>query len=155
MGASKPYFLSREIRSKPNTYSTSRRRADPRNVNNVLRGGGSEIVDRRSLEVHRDFGNILILSMPTSGSCVHVLNGNRLSFLDKESYEIRLIANRSNLSAVGLTFPHARLPPRFLVMNRSMIGVIHTSLLILPDRREIGLRLRAWVMKRFKQETTH
>lgn len=69
-------------------------------VTAILQGGAAQEVERRSLLVQRDFDNFLLLSMPTSGSCLHVINGSQPELSEQETYEGMLIAGKSNLGAV-------------------------------------------------------
>ena len=81
-------------------------------VQNILRGDGvTETVDRRGLEVTRDYGRVLALSMPTEGSCVHLIQGAQPELSDQEGYEMQIIAPRSDPSAV-LTEADPHQPPQ-------------------------------------------
>jgi hypothetical protein len=67
-----------------------------------------DLINRRSILVTIDYGNILILTQPTSASCVQVLDGRLPLLSEYEQYDIILASSASN---VGLILLHETTPP--------------------------------------------
>ncbi|MEA4910223.1 MAG: hypothetical protein VB089_21555, partial [Anaerolineaceae bacterium] len=72
----------------------------PDNVRWIELGYGTNVTNQRSMYSERNFANVLALSMPTGGSCVHLIEGQRPELSDGESYEMMLVASHSNAGAV-------------------------------------------------------
>jgi len=80
------------------------------NVLQVLRGKGNETQLRRGNNVIRDYGNVLVLTQASAGSCVRILDGNFPELSEKDHQRIMLIAPKSKIENV-LTEGKAPTPP--------------------------------------------
>ncbi|OGN98856.1 MAG: hypothetical protein A2Z71_08370 [Chloroflexi bacterium RBG_13_50_21] len=61
------------------------------------------MTDRRSIYSESNFNNLLVLSMPSESSCVHVLDGENLELSDSSRSEIIAVAPHSKINQIGLT----------------------------------------------------
>lgn len=66
----------------------------------ILRGKGDETQLRRGNNVVRDFGNVLVLTQSSPGSCVRVIDGNSPELSEKDRQRILLIAKNSKIKNV-------------------------------------------------------
>ena len=66
----------------------------------ILRGKGTETQLRRGNDVVRDFGNILVLTQASPGSCVRVIDGNSPELSEKDQQRIMLVASKSKIENV-------------------------------------------------------
>lgn len=67
----------------------------------LARGRVEDRVVRGTVSIQRDYGKVIILSQPTSRSCLHVLDGIRWEQAVSEPPEVRLIAQYSNVAWVN------------------------------------------------------
>ncbi|MBL8101354.1 MAG: hypothetical protein JNM02_02375 [Anaerolineales bacterium] len=79
-------------------------------VNSILANSEPEAVDRRTILTFMDYGNILVVTQPTTSSCVQVLDGRSPSLSEYEQDDIRLIASESNQKHILLN-EQTLLPP--------------------------------------------
>lgn len=77
----------------------------------ILGNGGREQENRRSIRSVINYQNILVLSMPTQGSCVQVINGSQPEISQFEEERVMVIAPFSNTSHIDLTSAH-HTPPQ-------------------------------------------
>jgi len=66
----------------------------------IISGKGKEKTISRGLDVTKDFSNILLLSMPSAGSCVQVIDGRHVELSSKERNDFMLVASYSRLDNV-------------------------------------------------------
>jgi len=66
------------------------------NLNAILSGAPSEAINRRTILTNIDFNNILILSRPSSSSCVQVLDAANLAVSELEQNDIKLAGDKSD-----------------------------------------------------------
>lgn len=79
----------------------------------ILRGKGDETQLRRGNNVVRDFGNILVLTQASPGSCVRVIDGKFPELSEKDQQRIMLVAPKSKIENVLVdAAPHV--PPSTL-----------------------------------------
>jgi hypothetical protein len=64
-----------------------------------------------------DYNNVLILTQPTSASCVQVIDGNFPVVSESEQYDIMLVANASDTSRILLD-KTAPIPPGIIFGSR-------------------------------------
>jgi len=70
-------------------------------VNKVLTHKGVEYDTRRgSIHTFRNYNNILLITEPTSASCVHVIDGNQTEFSSYEDERVMLMAPYSQIENV-------------------------------------------------------
>ena len=72
--------------------------------------GSSSTRIMRTIEVERDYANTLVLTMPTTSSCLHVIDGQRIELSENEDYRIQLVAPFSNLTRIR-TEDDPHIPP--------------------------------------------
>jgi hypothetical protein len=70
------------------------------NVLRVLRGKGTETQLRRGNNVVRDYGNVLVLTQASAGSCVRAINGEFPELSEKDQQRILLVAPKSKIENV-------------------------------------------------------
>lgn len=68
----------------------------------ILSDGPRDNVNRRSIRSVIDYQNILVLSMPTPGSCVQVLNGAQPEISQFEEERVIVVAPHSDLNHIDL-----------------------------------------------------
>jgi hypothetical protein len=68
---------------------------------NILGGGAGRIHDRRGNWVREDLSAVLVLTQPTIGSCVRILDGEMPELSTQDSYETMLIAPYSHIGNVN------------------------------------------------------
>ncbi len=71
-------------------------------ANLILTKAEPEVIDRRTILTYMDYSNVLVLTQPTSASCVQVLDGRSPSVSEYEQYDIRQIAGESDQSHILL-----------------------------------------------------
>lgn len=81
----------------------------------ILNHAQPEFVNRRSIITYFGYDNILILTQPSSSSCVQIIDGNMPIVSDYEQYDIQLIASESKINNIILDETHA--PPSDLVFG--------------------------------------
>jgi len=72
------------------------------------KGNSLSIIEERDLGTHErrgiyselDLSKTLIISMPTRGSCVHIINGDHIELSEEESEEIHIIAASSKIDQI-------------------------------------------------------
>lgn len=72
--------------------------------------GSASMRIMRTIEVERDYANTLVLTMPTTSSCLHIIDGQRVELSENEDYRIQIIAPYSNLSRIR-TEDNPHVPP--------------------------------------------
>ncbi|MBL8076577.1 MAG: hypothetical protein JNM55_01330 [Anaerolineales bacterium] len=72
------------------------------NLTSILSHAEPEIINRRSILTYMDYGNVLVVTQPTSSSCVQVIDGQLPSVSEYEQYDIQLVAGESNIGDVIL-----------------------------------------------------
>jgi hypothetical protein len=72
--------------------------------------GGSTERDRRGTISLKDYANLLVISVPTPQSCVHVLDGRHIELSIEESEAVSLLAPASQAGQIRLDEP-LRTPP--------------------------------------------
>ena len=72
---------------------------NPRTLQDVIMQRGSER-NMRTIEVERDYANLLLLSVPTAQSCLQVVNGSNPLLSSSEQYRIQLAAPYSKLDRI-------------------------------------------------------
>lgn len=79
-------------------------------LHKVLTGAEKRRENRRSIITVTDYQNVLVLTMPVQGACVHVINGMQPEISEYEEARVAMIAPYSDLAHVDLdTEPH--IPP--------------------------------------------
>lgn len=79
-------------------------------VNNIVTRQRQEFDNRRTIHTYKNYRQILVLTQPSSSSCVHVLDGAAPELSSSEDSAVRLVAPYSDLSHISLTdAPHT--PP--------------------------------------------
>ncbi len=78
-------------------------------VQDIQMGSASKRI-MRTIEVERDYVNTLVLTMPTTSSCLHVIDGQRIELSESEDYRIQLVAPFSNLTRIR-TEDKPHIPP--------------------------------------------
>ena len=83
---------------------------------NIIGHGNGRDRDRRGNFVHEDFSAVLVLTQPTQGSCMRILDGSMPELSPQDSYETILIAPYSlignvNMAATSPTPPEAIFGP--------------------------------------------
>ncbi|HSL27696.1 MAG TPA: hypothetical protein VK900_00740 [Anaerolineales bacterium] len=68
----------------------------------IMSDGGKDHVNRRSIRSVIDYENILVMSMPITGSCVQVIDGSQPALSQYEEERIMLVASYSDLSNIDL-----------------------------------------------------
>lgn len=68
-----------------------------------LQSKTTETRQMRNLDIVRDYGKPLIISLPSGTSCVHVLDGKHLALPFFENGQIKEIASYSNIGLIDLT----------------------------------------------------
>ena len=64
---------------------------------------GAEVNDElREIYLHKDFSNVLVISMPGLHSCLHVLDGNNLEYSAEEDVQVKLVAPYSRIDLIDL-----------------------------------------------------
>jgi len=82
-------------------------------VTKVLTRERQEYDNRRSIITYKNYRNIIVLSQPDLGSCVHVINGSQPEYSINEPDSIRLIGSYSEVEHVLVDeSPHA--PPEIV-----------------------------------------
>jgi hypothetical protein len=76
----------------------------------ILSGGEKDHVNRRSIRSVIDYQNIVVLSMPTTGSCVQALNGSQSEISQYEEERMIVVAPYSDLSKIDVSAA-PRTPP--------------------------------------------
>lgn len=76
----------------------------------ILNHAQPEFVNRRSIITYFGYDNILILTQPSSSSCVQVIDGNMPIVSEYEQYDIQLISSESNQNNIIVDENHAPLP---------------------------------------------
>lgn len=76
---------------------------DQETVINVLTRQRQEYDNRRTIRTYPNYRNVLILSQPTGGSCVHVLDGNQPELSSSENGDVMLLASYSKVGDILLT----------------------------------------------------
>jgi hypothetical protein len=79
------------------------------NLNAVLMQA-KQAFERRGLVSEADFSNLLVLSMPSEFSCVHVIDENRLELSDQTRSEIMVVAPYSQISRIMINEPMTQPP---------------------------------------------
>lgn len=79
----------------------------------ILGNGGKDHDNRRSIRSVTDYQNILVLSMPSRESCVHVIDGIDPEISPHEEERIMVIAPFSNPDLIDLTSEH-HTPPEIV-----------------------------------------
>lgn len=77
----------------------------------ILSGAAPETIERRGLVLTRDYENVLVLSRPTPGSCVQVMDGNQPEYSSSEEYNVMLVAPFSRISNVIPSSDLLQMPP--------------------------------------------
>ncbi len=77
-------------------------------ANLILTDAEPEVIDRRTILTYMDYGNVLVLSQPTSSSCVQVIDGRSPSVSEYEQFDIRQIAGESDQGHILL---NEQVPP--------------------------------------------
>jgi len=85
----------------------------PDGVRSILSGAEPEAINRRSILTYMGYDNILVLSQPTSKSCVQVIDGNLPFVSEAEEYEIREIKTKSDLRNIVVS-DSQMIPPRIV-----------------------------------------
>lgn len=75
-----------------------------------LRGIQNEKTFRDVIPVSRNFGNALILTIPNSRSCMHVINGNRLEDY-QENPQVKIIQHTSQIDQIVTETSKTIVPP--------------------------------------------
>jgi hypothetical protein len=82
-------------------------------INKVLARERQEYDNRRTILTYKNYRNIVILTQPSSSSCVHVINGLQPEFSTAESDSIRVIGSYSEIEHVLVDeMPHT--PPELV-----------------------------------------
>jgi hypothetical protein len=68
---------------------------------NIIGHGNGRDRDRRGNLIHEDFSAVLVLTQPTTGSCVRILDGSMPELSPHDSYETILIAPYSLIGNVN------------------------------------------------------
>ncbi|MFZ6026475.1 MAG: hypothetical protein ACOYYS_02055 [Chloroflexota bacterium] len=89
-------------------------------VLNTLRGASEERI-RRGMSGEKDFGSVLVLSLPAADSCVHVLDGNSPELSAQDRPEIMLLAGLSQIERIRLD-DEPRLPPEAIFGQAPGVG---------------------------------
>ena len=77
-------------------------------ANSILVKAEPELIERRSIQTFMDYGNVLVLTQPTSSSCVQVLDGRSPAVSEFEQYDIQSVAGESDQSHILL---NEQVPP--------------------------------------------
>jgi hypothetical protein len=79
-------------------------------VNKTLLNEGQEFDNRRTIRTYKNYRRLLVLTQPTSRSCVHVIDGQQPEYSRNENASIRLLGAYSSLEHI-LTNEPAAIPP--------------------------------------------
>lgn len=71
-------------------------------ITSILTKAKPEAINRRSILTYMDYGNILILTQPTSSSCVQVIDGRYPVVSEYEQYDIQIVAGESDQNRILL-----------------------------------------------------
>lgn len=72
----------------------------------MARGTQENRVIRDTISIQRDYAKVIILSQPTSRSCLHILDGRRSEQAVSEPPEVRIIAEYSVLNLINTAGTH-------------------------------------------------
>ncbi|MEW5939500.1 MAG: hypothetical protein AB1750_07555 [Chloroflexota bacterium] len=79
----------------------------PENLTRVLAGKGADEPDRRNAHLVMDYGNVLVITQPTPGACVRVLDGTQPELSVSDDPRIQLVAPSSKIENVDAQGGHA------------------------------------------------
>ncbi|HEX2697547.1 MAG TPA: hypothetical protein VHM28_07555 [Anaerolineales bacterium] len=82
-------------------------------VLDIAQGGSTTYTNRRGIVTQADTSQILVLSQPTTDSCLHIIEGYQPEFSSQENSQIRLIAEHSSTNFV-LANAEPRTPPSII-----------------------------------------
>jgi hypothetical protein len=78
----------------------------PENLTRILAGKGADEPDRRNAHLVMDYGNVLVITQPTPGSCVRVLDGTQPELSASDDPRIQLAAPASKVENVDAQGSH-------------------------------------------------
>jgi hypothetical protein len=78
------------------------------NVSQIISGKGQDEPNRRNIHMVQDYGNVLVISQPSRGACVRVLNGDNPELSVIDDHRLMLIAPSSKIENVILEEGHAQ-----------------------------------------------
>ena len=79
----------------------------------MARGTQEDRLIRDTISIQRDYGNVIILSKPTTVACLHVLDGRRSEQAVSEPPDVRFAAQYSNIDLINTAESHA-IPSRVI-----------------------------------------
>jgi len=77
---------------------------------NIIGHGNGRDMDRRGNYVHEDLSAVLVLTQPSTGSCVRILDGSMPELSPRDSYETMLVAPYSLIGNVNMAATTPTLP---------------------------------------------
>jgi hypothetical protein len=80
-------------------------------VATVLGGGSGRNLDRRGNYVHQDLTALLVLTQPSTDSCVRLIDGSQPELSPDDTHEIMLLAPYSLIGNVNMSDRQLVLPP--------------------------------------------
>lgn len=96
----------------PVRYPLSAVPTNDQNAERIIIGKLRKLDGYRSHEFLLDYGNVLVISQPTSASCVHVIDGARYLLSESDPENIKLIAPYSRIDNVRVNV-EPRIPQAF------------------------------------------
>ncbi|MBQ6518568.1 MAG: hypothetical protein IJI14_07610 [Anaerolineaceae bacterium] len=79
--------------------------------------GKFETRETRKIITEKDYNSLLVLSKPTSGSCLHVINGENPFYTDNDDYKITQIGTYSKLDRIDTSSGSDAVYPFFIEEN--------------------------------------
>jgi len=83
----------------------------PENLTRILAGKGADEPDRRDTHLVMDYGNVLVITQPTPGSCVRILDGTQPELSSSDDPRIQLAAPASEIANVNAGGQHGPVNP--------------------------------------------